>query len=94
MKDIFCIDEESCLGAKPGVAVVGGRKKRTKQIFLLQIVQKVAAPNGLIKQIVLTILCTADALILTRLRGKIHSNDSYCFLPLCALGEVSICKTK
>jgi len=62
--------------------MVGGRKKRTTQIFLLQIVQKVAACNDVVKQIVLTILCTADALILMKLHGKIHKKDSYCFLLL------------
>lgn len=48
---MFCSDEESCLGAKPGAAVVGGKKMRATQIFWLQIVQKVAACNGLVKQI-------------------------------------------
>lgn len=49
--------EESCLGAKPGVAVVGGRTKRAALIFLLQIAQTVAACNGLVKQVTLTALC-------------------------------------
>lgn len=29
IKDIFCIEEDSCLGAKPGVAVVGGKENCT-----------------------------------------------------------------